>query len=267
MWRASASCFSKVAERIVVLFQGCGKDSNKTASNTETNSIAMSYPPDTNTASGSMFTPATNVPTTNFAAANTNFGTPAPAGAFGGLPSTGPGASLAGPSDAGIAAAGTTTSEPIATVPTKDYKIQSRDTLSGIATKNGVTLSSIMRVNPNLDPKKLKVGQSIKIPTASTAAPASAGGATMAAGTGSTPPTGTLGAAGAAAVTGTGGGTYKVKAGDTLTKIARAHGITVNQLRAANNMKTTQVQVGKVLKIPARSPQRTAAADTNTAHH
>ena len=54
-----------------------------------------------------------------------------------------------------------------------------------------------------------------------------------------------------------------VKSGDTLTKIAKAHGITVNQLRAANNMKTTQVQVGKVLKIPART-QRTAAA-TNTA--
>ena len=74
------------------------------------------------------------------------------------------------------------------------------------------------------------------------------------------------GAAGAATVSGTAGGTYKVKPGDTLTKIARAHGITVNQLRAANNMKTTQVQVGKVLKIPARS-QKTAAADTNTTHH
>jgi LysM repeat protein len=182
------------------------------------------------------------------------------------VPSTGPGASLAGSPDGGIAAPGNTTSEPIASVPTKEYKIQSHDTLSTIATKNGVTLSAIMKVNPNLDPKKLKVGQAIKIPTAATAAPASAAGA-LAAGTGSTPPTGTLGAAGAAAVSGTAGGTYKVKPGDTLTKIARAHGITVNQLRAANNMKTTQVQVGKVLKIPARSPQRTAAADTNTAHH
>jgi len=259
-----------VAGLSVVLFQGCGKDSNKTASNTETNSIAMSY--DTNMpaapTAGQMFTPATNAAGMSVAGANTNYGTPAaPAGAFGALPSTGPGASLAGSSDGGMAAPGTTASEPIASVPTKEYKIQSRDTLSSIATKNGVTLSAIMKVNPNLDPKKLKVGQSIKIPTAPAVAPASATGATMAAGTGSTPPTGTLGAAGAATATGTAGGTYKVKPGDTLTKIARAHGITVNQLRAANNMKTTQVQVGKVLKIPARSPQRTAAADTNTTHH
>jgi LysM repeat protein len=134
--------------------------------------------------------------------------------------------------------------------------------LSSIASKNGVTVGAISKANGNLDPKKLKVGQSIKIP----AAPAAASPAgTIAAGTGSTPPTGSLGATGA--TTGTAAGTYKVKPGDTLTKIAKAHGITVNQLRAANNMKTTQVQVGKVLKIPARSPQRTAAADTNTTQH
>jgi LysM repeat protein len=172
------------------------------------------------------------------------------------MPAPGPGASLAG-----TAGDPSLTQQPVDTtpnVPSKEYKVQARDTLSAIATKNGASLSAIMKLNPTLDPKKLRVGQSIKIPIAGA-------GSTMAAGTASTPPTGSLGTT-AGAVSGTAGGTYKVKAGDTLTKIARTHGITVNQLRAANNMKTTQVQVGKVLKIPART-QKTAAADTNTTQH
>jgi LysM repeat protein len=239
----------------VVLFQGCGKDSakNGTASNTDTNTTAtaLQYPasPDTN---APMFTTASNATPPNIASANTNF--PTPAGAFGGPTGTpGVGANLAGPGDTGIAAPVVDQAAPAGNY--KDYKIQKGDLLSTIATKNGVTIGSILKANPNVDPKKLQVGKTIKLPAP--APPATS----VAAGTGSTPPTGALGSTPGAAT-----GTYKVKPGDTLTKIARAHGITVNQLRAANNMKTTQVQVGKVLKIPART-QKTAAANTNTTLH
>jgi len=247
----------------VVLFQGCGKDSTKggTAGNAETNttSTAMSYPatPDTNPPAP-MFTSASNAAPSTLAQANTNIPPlPGPTGAFGGPTGTpGVGSNLAGTPDAGI---GAPISEPAPIGNYKDYKIQKGDLLSTIATKNGLTIGAILKANPNLDPKKLRIGQTIKLP-----APAPVAVTTMA-GTGSTPPTGALGATPGGA-TGTATGTYKVKPGDTLTKIARAHGITVNQLRAANNMKTTQVQVGKVLKIPART-QKTAAANTNTALH
>jgi LysM repeat protein len=231
----------------LVLLQGCGKDSTKTTASAETNTTALSY--DTNQPA-SMFANATNTGAgANLAHANTNvpmqgaaFGTPQPGG-LAGIQEPAMPAPL--PSDQ-IAPAG----------PQKDYKIQRGDLLSTIATKNGVTIGAIMKANPNLDPKKLKIGQTIKIP-----APAAASAGTrLAAGTGSTPPTGATGVdAGAAS------GTYKVKAGDTLTKIAKAHGITVNQLRAANNMKTTQVQVGKVLRIPARTQRTAAATNTTTA--
>jgi LysM repeat protein len=238
----------------LVLLQGCGKDNGtKTvaSANTDTNTPALGYPSaDTNPAPN-MFAPATN---TAIAHANTNgpglapanFGTSQPAGAGAPLPGfQDPNATSLPAPDQSTTVAG----------PTRDYKIQKGDLLTTIAKKNGVTLSAILKANPNLDPKKLKVGQTIKIPAAAPAATAVA-----AAGTGSTPPTGATGTTAGAA---TGVGTYKVKAGDTLTRIAKAHGVTVNQLRAANNMKTMQVQVGKVLKIPART-QRTAAAPTNS---
>ena len=249
-----------VAGLSLVLFQGCGKDGTgtQTAGNTETNSTAgLSYPvADTN--SGPMFASASNAPAATLAATPTNvYVPPAPTGAFGATPNPNTPANVVGlPPDQGTSIP-PTSDQPVLTGNEKDYKIAKGDNLTTIASRNGVTLTSIMKINPNLDPKRLRVGQTIKIPQPAPAANANI----AAAGTGSTPPT-TRAATGAAAGAAT--GTYKVKAGDTLTKIARTHGITVNELRAANNMKTTQVQVGKVLKIPAR---RTAAAPTNSTTH
>jgi LysM repeat protein len=246
----------------LVLFQGCGKDGTgtQTAGNTDTNATAgMSYPAaDTN--SGPMFAAASNSPAATIAAAQSNNvyvpPVPAPAGAFGAATSNIP-ANMVGATDPGTVGTPTPTSDvPMLTGNEKDYKIAKGDTLTTIASRNGVTLSALMKVNPTLDPKRLRVGQSIKVPQPAAAA---ATANIAAAGTVSTPPT-------TRSPTGAATGSYKVKSGDTLTKIARLHGITVNELRAANNMKTTQVQVGKVLKIPAKT-QRTAAAPTNSTTH
>jgi len=49
--------------------------------------------------------------------------------------------------------------------------------------------------------------------------------------------------------------TYKVKSGDTLTKIATDHGVTVRALRTANNLTTDKIVVGQELKIPAKSAE------------
>ncbi|HWH71470.1 MAG TPA: LysM peptidoglycan-binding domain-containing protein [Candidatus Sulfotelmatobacter sp.] len=43
---------------------------------------------------------------------------------------------------------------------------------------------------------------------------------------------------------------YVVKAGDSLSRIAKAHGTTVAALKAANGLKSDQIVVGKKLKIP-----------------
>ncbi len=57
------------------------------------------------------------------------------------------------------------------------------------------------------------------------------------------------------------GGTYTVKAGDTLTKIARETGTSVDALKAANGMTDGTVRIGQTLKVGnvATDPVRTAS--------
>ena len=43
---------------------------------------------------------------------------------------------------------------------------------------------------------------------------------------------------------------YSVKTGDTLSRIAKAHGTTVKALKAANHLTTDKISVGEQLKVP-----------------
>jgi LysM repeat protein len=43
---------------------------------------------------------------------------------------------------------------------------------------------------------------------------------------------------------------YVIKSGDTLTRIAKAHGTTVKALKTANNLSNDRIVVGSKLKIP-----------------
>lgn len=47
--------------------------------------------------------------------------------------------------------------------------------------------------------------------------------------------------------------TYKVKSGDTLYSIAQQYGISVNQLMDYNNLSTTRLSIGQILKIPTNT--------------
>lgn len=51
------------------------------------------------------------------------------------------------------------------------------------------------------------------------------------------------------------GGTHTVKPGDTLTKIARANGVSVDQLKAANGLTSESIRIGQVLALsPSAAP-------------
>lgn len=131
----------------------------------------------------------------------------------------------------------------------KGYTIVSGDTFGRIAIRNHTTVSALKKANPNVDPLRIRPGQKINLPApTTTAAPT---GASLMNGTG-------VGGADAT------GNTYTVKAGDTLTRIAKNHGITVSQLRAANSnsLRTSRVNVGQKLKIPARSQASNGASLT-----
>jgi LysM repeat protein len=140
-----------------------------------------------------------------------------------------------------------------AVVEGKDYTVARGDSFFTIAKAHGVSVSAVTKANPNVDAKKLKVGQTIKIPSATAAAavaPASTTPGSVVAATepGATPE-------GKAS-------TYAVKPGDTLTRIAKDHGTTVKAIRAANNMKTDRLHVGQKIKIPKGKPAA-APAETN----
>ncbi|MDN3506768.1 MAG: LysM peptidoglycan-binding domain-containing protein [Simkaniaceae bacterium] len=55
------------------------------------------------------------------------------------------------------------------------------------------------------------------------------------------------------------GNQVTVKKGDSLDKIARANGVSVDALVSANNLTNTVLQIGQVLKIPARGESTQAA--------
>lgn len=114
----------------------------------------------------------------------------------------------------------------------REYVVAKGDSFFSIGKKLGVPMSAIAKANPGVDPARLKIGQKLKVPTS--AAPTVAAPATA-----------------AMPEAASGFTSYTVKSGDTLTKIARRHGITVSALRSANGLKTDRIHVGKKLKVPA----------------
>jgi LysM repeat protein len=46
----------------------------------------------------------------------------------------------------------------------RSYAVKAGDTPTSIAKKNGIKLDTLMAANPTLDPKRMKVGQTLKIP-------------------------------------------------------------------------------------------------------
>jgi LysM repeat protein len=125
---------------------------------------------------------------------------------------------------------------------TTEYTVVAHDTLGKIAKKNGVTLEALEDANPGVVPTKLKVNQKLVIPAATADNSATAAATTTS--------------------TDTGEAIYKVKSGDTLTKIAKANGTTVKLIESENNLTTTKIKVGQKLKIPANAEAAVAAPVT-----
>ena len=117
-----------------------------------------------------------------------------------------------------------------------EHTIAKGDSFYTLGKKYNVGFKAIADANPGVNPNRLKIGDKIKIPPSRTA-----GGPTI-----------TANARELASANG-GATSYKVKSGDNLMKIASVYGVTVKQLRSANNLKTDQIKVGQTLKIPAKT--------------
>jgi LysM repeat protein len=171
----------------------------------------------------------------------------------------------------------------------ESYVVKSGDTLGSIATDLGITTDDLVRANPNIDPRGLRIGQELRIPRATpTPNPASRATPSPAAGTrspspsppatpartpapGASPapagsptpaasPTGTRTATPSPAASPAPGGspaagasTYTVQSGDTGCAIARRFMVSVQQLAAANGLTVealASLRVGQMLQIP-----------------
>lgn len=112
---------------------------------------------------------------------------------------------------------------------TAEYLVVKGDTFAKIAQAHGLPLAAIVEANPGVDPRKLSVGQRLQVPVASSNAPVAFPNLTSA-------------AAGNDRM-------YVVRPGDTLAKIAKAHGTSIKALRIANRLTTDQLAVGKKLRL------------------
>lgn len=111
-----------------------------------------------------------------------------------------------------------------------EYIVKPGDVPVNIAKEHGVTLTAFMKANPGLDPRKLKVGQKVQIPAPEPSQ--------------KTPES-------VEAQAGTEGGiVHVVKGGENLTRIAKRYGVTVSDIRTANNLKSDKIVVGQKLRIP-----------------
>lgn len=127
----------------------------------------------------------------------------------------------------------------------RDYTATRGDTLYKIARTHKVKVSALTKANPNVDFAKLKAGQKIKIPAASSTT------------------TGTASAAGGLGLRepgSEGGNVHVVKAGETLTQLAKLNHTTIKAIQDANGLKTTRVNVGQKVKIPTGTPAAPASA-------
>ena len=100
------------------------------------------------------------------------------------------------------------------------YTVKKGDTLYDIAASYGTTVETLKTIN-NLENSNLTINQQIFIPKDTKSS--------------------------------VNKNIYVVKKGDTLFDIAKLKGVTVNEIKEANNLKTDTLQIGQVLNIPTPS--------------
>ena len=145
------------------------------------------------------------------------------------------------PTDIPFSQAATTKSPSISATSFFDYTVAAKDNLNLIAEKFATTVVEIKKLN-NLTGNNLQVGQILKVPFTKT---------------GNTTPTSTVvtkqtetppPTVAANLVT-----EHTVKPKEYLGVIAKQYGITVEELKEANNLTSNNLSIGQILKIPVKT--------------
>jgi LysM repeat protein len=154
-----------------------------------------------------------------------------------------------------IPGAGTSAATALSVAPGGTYVVRAGDSLIAIAARHGVSASQLASANGLSTNGWVYVGQRLQIPGASTApAPSAPSAPSAPASPGAPadrgPSSSSWQSVRSTAVTSP-GGTYVVRAGDTLISIAARHKVTVADLARTNGMYSNSwVYTGQQLKIP-----------------
>lgn len=133
-----------------------------------------------------------------------------------------------------IIATDSTSPEPYvgSSTPTDTYIVRKGDMLSQLAVDFDTTTAELVRLNNLSNPDVLYVGQELRVPAGR------GGGSTSSASSRSAPAVKK-------------GGTYTIQKGDTLSGIAVAAGVSINDLRSLNNTQGDMIRAGDTLDIPS----------------
>lgn len=133
------------------------------------------------------------------------------------------------------------------------YRVRRGDTPSTIARRFGVSVSSLMRANNISNPRKLRIGQRLRIP--GTVASSSSSSSSSSAKVTVTP-----------VVSRDDAVKYKVQRNDTLGIIAERFHTNVATIQSLNKMgRSTRIYVGQSILVPKQDAQTKKAAPTQTA--
>ncbi|WP_163182319.1 peptidoglycan endopeptidase LytE [Bacillus subtilis] len=120
------------------------------------------------------------------------------------------------------------------------YKVKSGDSLWKISKKYGMTINELKKLN-GLKSDLLRVGQVLKLKGSISSSSSSS-----------------------SKVSSSSTSTYKVKSGDSLSKIASKYGTTVSKLKSLNGLKSDVIYVNQVLKVKGTSTSSSKPASSSS---
>lgn len=120
---------------------------------------------------------------------------------------------------------------------TTNHKVRKGESLDKIAKKYGITVDELRDANPGLEGDNIKIGENLKVPAKSSANKTGNASATT---------------------------NHKVRKGESLDKIAKKYGITVNALRDANpGLKGDKINEGDNIKVPSKSAAKSSKSKSS----
>ncbi|MCY7782269.1 MULTISPECIES: peptidoglycan endopeptidase LytE [unclassified Bacillus (in: firmicutes)] len=120
------------------------------------------------------------------------------------------------------------------------YKVKSGDSLWKISKKYGMTVNELKKLN-GLKSDLLRIGQVLKLKGSTSSSSSSS-----------------------SKVSSSSTSTYKVKSGDSLSKIASKYGTTVSKLKSLNGLKSDLIYVNQVLKVKGTSTSSSKPATSSS---